>query len=136
MAEHAEHTTEQDTAGEEQESRGGRRRRARQVDTAKLRGQAVGILASVIRWGGLLFALILVGHIILVIGEANQDNWITSTVADLADPLAIGFKDLFILEDAKLAVLINYGIAALFWLVVTAIGAAIVRRFGGSSTAS
>lgn len=134
MAEHAEDTAQQETGSEEpdQESRG-RRRRKREIDTTKLREQAVGLLASVIRWAGLLFAVILVAHVVLVIGEANPDNWITGTVADLADGLAIGFKSLFIMDDAKLQVLVNYGIAALFWLVVTAIAARIVRRLGGAT---
>jgi hypothetical protein len=30
-------------------------------------------------------------------------------------------------------VLINYGIAAIFWMVVTAVLAKIIRRVGGSS---
>ena len=44
---------------------------------------------------------------------------------------ALGFKDLFTPDDPKLQVLVNYGIAALFWLIVSAILAEIIRRVGG-----
>jgi hypothetical protein len=35
--------------------------------------------------------------------------------------------------DPKLSVLVNYGIAAIFWLVVSAIVAKVIRRLGATS---
>src|SRR5690606_24408800 len=52
------------------------------VDWSAIRERAVGLLAGIVRWAGLIFALILVGHIIFVIGEANPDNSIVSWAAD------------------------------------------------------
>ncbi|MDQ3401892.1 MAG: hypothetical protein M3548_00665 [Actinomycetota bacterium] len=98
--------------------------------TGQLRGRIAGIVAGLIRWIGLLFALVLVAHIILVMGDANPDNWITGVVRDLADPFALAFKNLFTPEDAKLGVLINYGLAAVFWLVVSSVAAKFIRRLG------
>ncbi|KMS92762.1 hypothetical protein ACZ91_02465 [Streptomyces regensis] len=103
------------------------------VDWSAIRERAVGLLAGIVRWAGLIFALILVGHIIFVIGEANPDNSIVSWAADWSEGLALGFHDLFQPTDPKLSVLINYGIAAIFWLVVSSIVAKVIRRVGGGS---
>jgi hypothetical protein len=99
-----------------------------QRPAGEVRAQVVGIVATVIRWIGLLFALILVVHVILTVGSANPANGITTFFADAANPIAIGFKDLFTPSDHKLFVLVNYGIAALFWLIVSAVVARIIRR--------
>jgi len=93
------------------------------------RAQVVGIVAGVVRWAGLLITLVLVVHVLLTVGSANPNNGITSFFADWAEPLALGFKDLFTPSDPKLLVLVNYGIAALFWLIVSSVLARIIRRF-------
>ncbi|QWF81329.1 hypothetical protein [Amycolatopsis sp. CA-230715] len=105
----------------------------RDVDWTKVRGQITGFLAGLVRWVGLIFAAILVLHVIFTIAGANKDNGIVSFIKEWAEPLTIGFKDLFKNDDVKLNVLINYGVAAIFWLVVSAILAKIIRRIGGSS---
>ncbi|MQA10947.1 MAG: hypothetical protein GEU98_20800 [Pseudonocardiaceae bacterium] len=125
------HDAVADHVDEDSAPRGARKPNRPKRDWAEVRERIAGILAAVVRWVGLVFAVILVGHVVLVIGEANPDNWITGTVANWADPLAIGFKDLFIIEDDKLQVLVNYGIAAIFWLIVSAICARIIRRLSG-----
>jgi len=94
-----------------------------------VRAQVVGIAASVVRWIGLILAVILVVHVVLTVGSANPTNGITSFFASWADPIALGFKDLFTPADPKLLVLVNYGIAAIFWLIVSTILAKIIRRF-------
>ncbi|AIJ26764.1 hypothetical protein [Amycolatopsis methanolica] len=105
----------------------------RQVPWGRVKDQGVGLIAGIVRWVGLIFALILVLHVIFVVGGANPDNGIVSFVRDWSDGLALGFKDLFEPADEKLRVLVNYGIAAIFWLVVSSIVARIVRRIGGAS---
>ncbi len=97
----------------------------------ELRPRIVGGIASVVRWIGLVFALILVIHVALTVGSANPGNGITTFFADVADPLAIGFKDLFTPSDPKLFVLVNYGLAALFWLIASGVLVKIIRRFAG-----
>ena len=88
------------------------------------------VLANVVRWAGLIIAVILVLRVLLTVGGANPANGITSFVTSWSDPLAWGFKDLFTPSDAKLRVLVNYGIAAIFWLIVSSILARIIRRLG------
>ena len=99
------------------------------------RGSGVGAgrwadgLATVIRAVAAIFAVILVVHIVLVLGSANPDNGITKLIGDLARPLALGFKDLFSPDNPKTLVLVNFGLAAIFWLVLGALLAWVVRRF-------
>ncbi|GAB3702353.1 hypothetical protein GCM10027598_00470 [Amycolatopsis oliviviridis] len=56
-----------------------------------------------------------------------------SFVRGWADGLLPAFKDLFMPEDAKLRVLDNYSIAAIFWMVLSGILAKIIRRAGGAN---
>jgi hypothetical protein len=103
------------------------------ADDTATRTRAVALVAGLVRWAGLLAALVLAIHVVLTIGNANPDNWITGFFGDLANPLALGFKDLFLSDpqdDAKLRVLVNYGLAAVFWLVVSSILARLIRRLG------
>lgn len=88
----------------------------------------VGVVAGVIRWLGLVFALVLAVHVLLTIGNANPTNGITEFFSTTADWFVLAFKSLFTPADAKLRVLVNYGLAAVFWLVVSAVLSRLVRR--------
>jgi hypothetical protein len=94
------------------------------------RAKTVGLLADVVRWVGLAAAVILVIHVLLVAGEANPANWIARLTSGLADFFSLGFKDLFTkpADDPKLRVLYNYGLAALFWLIVSGFVSRLIRR--------
>ena len=70
--------------------------------------------------GAVILAGIIILHIILVLLDANGANDIVSTDADWAGWLATWFKNLFNPHDAKLAVVLNYGIAAAFYLAIGA----------------
>ena len=96
------------------------------------RARAVALIADVVRWAGILAAVILVIHVILTAGEANPANGIARTIHNLADALSLGFKDLFNkpADDPKLRTLINYGLAAVFWLLVSSIASRLIRRLG------
>jgi hypothetical protein len=103
---------------------------AEDTRTAATRGRMVAVAADVVRWVGLIFALILVLHVILVAGEANPANGIARFIHTIADWVSLGFKDLFNkpADDPKLRVLINYGLAAVFWLAVSATLSRLIRR--------
>ncbi|HEX3787528.1 MAG TPA: hypothetical protein VHW44_06685 [Pseudonocardiaceae bacterium] len=98
---------------------------------AHVRARIVGIAAGVVRWAGLVVAVILVARVLLTIGGANPNSGITSFITSWSDPLAWGFKNLFTPTDAKLRVLVNYGLAAIFWLVVSSIVTRIIRKLAG-----
>jgi hypothetical protein len=95
---------------------------------AAARAKAVNIVAGIIRWAGLIVVIILVVRVLLTIGGANPTNGITSFITSWSDPLAWGFKDLFTPSDVKLRILVNYGVAAIFWLIVSSIIARLIRR--------
>jgi hypothetical protein len=105
----------------------------RSVDWRKHKDRVVSFVAGVVRWIGLIFAAFLVLNVIFVIGQANPENGIVSFVTGWAESVSLGFKDLFQPSDPKLSVLVNYGIAAIFWLVVSGIVARVIRRAGGQS---
>lgn len=96
--------------------------------SAVTRSNVVGVVASVVRWVGLLFALVLAVHVLLTMGDANPANGITKFFSTAADPLALAFKSLFTPENAQTRVLVNYGLAALFWLIVSAVLSRLIRR--------
>ena len=128
MAEHAESSEKNVT------DKSPRPKRGVDVDWRKAKDQVVALVAGIIRWVGLIFAVILVLHIIFTIGGANPSNGIVSWIRDWADTLSIGFKDLFEPADEKLRVLVNYGIAALFWLIVSSIVVKVIRRLFGATS--
>lgn len=90
----------------------------------------VSILVTLVRTLAAIFALIMVFYVVLTVGGANPANSITQYVSSWAHTLSLGFADLFTPTDAKLRVLVNFGLAALFWLVVGALLARIISRFG------
>jgi len=92
------------------------------------RSNVVGVLASVVRWVGLAFAVVLVVHVLLTVGNANQANSITKFFSSAADPLALAFRDLFTPSNGELRVLVNFGLAALFWLIVSSVLSRLIRR--------
>lgn len=123
----AEHSEKPDSASDVDETKG-----KRDVDWSGVKDRVVGVLAGIVRWVGLIFAVILVLHIVFRVAEANPANGIVEFVQSWAEGLTLGFKDLFTPEDEKLQVLVNFGIAAIFWLIVSSVGSSLIRRIGGA----
>ena len=83
-----------------------------------------GIITAI---AGLIAGIIVVG-IILVLVDANQRNTIVDFILDIGRFFAQPFEDLFPQDDPKEDIAINWGIAAVTYLIVGAIIARIVRR--------
>ncbi len=109
---------------------GGAARQSPGTSARRPRTRIVGILAAVIRLVGWLFALILVAYIALRLGNADPAHGITTFVTYWADRLDLGLHDLFRPPDVWVQVLVNYGLAALLWLVVSSVVARLVGRLG------
>lgn len=92
--------------------------------------RAVGTVATVLRVIGLIIVAILVIHIVLTVFGANPANTFATFVRDGAQMFSLGLTDLFTFPDPKLAAGVNYGIAAVIWLVITSIVVGLVRRVG------
>lgn len=78
---------------------------------------------------GAVFALIEILYILMIIFGANQSNAFFGFLKSLAEPLALFFPGLFETGNYNISILLNYGLAAVFWLVVTGILARAVARY-------
>ena len=90
--------------------------------------RGVGILATVLRIVGVLIVAVLVIHILLTVFDANPANAFATFIKGAANTFSLGLTDLFTPKDPKVAVGVNYGIAAVIWLVITGIVVGLVRR--------
>ncbi len=82
--------------------------------------------ARIITAIGGIFALVEVVYILLVLFNANPANAFFRFINSIAQPLALFFPGLFNLANDKLELILNYGLAAVFWLVVTGFIARLV----------
>ncbi|CAM01995.1 hypothetical protein SACE_2714 [Saccharopolyspora erythraea NRRL 2338] len=67
-------------------------------------------------------------HILFVVFDANQGNEFVSFVYGLAQVLVLGLGDVFTPDDALLGVILNYGLAALVYLVIGRLIVKAIRR--------
>jgi hypothetical protein len=67
-------------------------------------------------------------HIVFVAFEANPANELVNTVSEWARGMAWQFKDVFQPADPKIEVVVNYGLAAVVYLVVGRLLIGLVRR--------
>ena len=76
---------------------------------------------------GLVAAILVIGIILRVIG-ANPANSIVSDIHDAGNWLAGPFRNVFTVKDQKEAIALNWGLAALVYLVVGALLASLIVR--------
>jgi hypothetical protein len=77
-----------------------------------------------------VIAIILIVHIILVFADASTTSAVVKDIGDTASKLAWGFKSLFSFDSAKFTVFVDYGLAALAYLLI---GGVVVRLFRSAS---
>jgi hypothetical protein len=75
-------------------------------------------IARVVRTLAGLVALVIVAAIVLFVLGANQSNGIVSAIHDAGAWLAGPFKNLFAIHKPKVAMAVNWGLAALVYLIV------------------
>ncbi|MGH3097661.1 MAG: hypothetical protein ACRDMV_16880 [Streptosporangiales bacterium] len=132
-AEHTERQDERSAAADERQRAEARRRERRQAwraDLRALRVRLVRIATSVVTIVAVVFAVVLAFRIVFAIFPVNPSNSLVEFVRSWADGLVLFFGHLFTPDDHRVAVLVNYGLAAVFWLVVGRIAAGIIRRLG------
>jgi hypothetical protein len=76
---------------------------------------------------GVIAAIIIVG-IVLVLIKANPSNDIVNFILDLGRFFTRPFRDMFPRSNPRQDILLNWGIAAIVYLIVGAILARIARR--------
>lgn len=84
--------------------------------------------ARVVQLVGTVFALIEVVYILLIVFGANGANAFVQFIRSLAVPLALFWPGLFPIANPNLNVIVNYGLAAVFWVLVAGLIARVVGR--------
>ncbi|HKN97511.1 MAG TPA: hypothetical protein VJX10_10375 [Pseudonocardiaceae bacterium] len=84
--------------------------------------------ARVITAIGAVFAAVEIIFILLILLGANPANAFYKFIHSIAVPLALFFPGLFTVSNHVWEVLLTYGLAAVFWLVVTGIIARFVAH--------
>ncbi|MCO6010924.1 hypothetical protein NE236_38800 [Actinoallomurus purpureus] len=90
--------------------------------------RAAGAVATLVAVAATVIAIVLALHIAFVVFSANQANPIVRTVNDWAQSLAWEFRDMFTPKDQRVAVIVDYGIAAVVYLIAGRVGAGLIRR--------
>ena len=85
-------------------------------------------LARVLNTIGLAIVGVIVAYILLTLLEANPDNSVAILVRQLAEYFNLGLANLFLLDDPRWMIGLNYGVAALIWLAITTVVVRLVRR--------
>ncbi|GLY74543.1 hypothetical protein Airi01_028100 [Actinoallomurus iriomotensis] len=103
--------------------------RARDAESLRTGVRRVsGRAADLVRILAMIICVLLALHIAFVVFSANRDNSIVRTVNDWADWFAWRFRDMFVPKDERVGVLVNYGIAAVVYLIAGRVAAALIRR--------
>ena len=98
---------------------------ATMADGARRGAWTLARLVMLVAW---LVAAVIAAGILLVVLEANPTNAVVEAVTDAARWLAGPFKEMFTFDSAKTAVAVNWGIAAVVYLVVASLIARLLRR--------
>jgi hypothetical protein len=81
-------------------------------------GRTLSLLASLVSVVTVVFAAVLVVHVVLVVASANPRNGVAMALASAADHLTLGLGDLFAPSSPVLEVVLNYGVPAVVWLLI------------------
>jgi hypothetical protein len=103
-------------------------RRQRGSDSSGTFGSAIGLLARIVQLVVSIVVLIIVAGILLVVLKANASNSIVSQVHDWARSLAGPFDGIFNFHNANTAIAVNWGIAAVVYLLVGGLIARLIGR--------
>jgi hypothetical protein len=94
--------------------------------------QSIALIARAVRLVASVIAVILVLGIALVVFTASATNTIVTHVEDWARSLAGPFDGMFHLHSAKASIALNWGLAAVVYLLIGALLARIVLMPAGS----
>jgi hypothetical protein len=89
---------------------------------------ALGFLGRVIDIAVAVVAVSIALGVLLVVLEANPSNDIVKLIHDAAAWLVGPFKDFFTIDDPKLEIAVNWGLAVVVYVVVGRLVAGLLRR--------
>jgi hypothetical protein len=91
-------------------------------------GSVMTGIARIVRLLVGIIVLLIVAAILLRVLGANQSNTIVRDIHDVAQTLVGPFKSVFSIKNPKLSIAVNWGLAALVWLVVGSLIARLIGR--------
>jgi hypothetical protein len=97
---------------------------------ARTVARGAGAVARALRTIGSAIVAVLLLHVVLTLLQANPDNVVAAQIRRLANTFDLGMSNLFLVDDPQVAVLLNYGSAALAWLLITLVVVRLTRRIG------
>lgn len=86
--------------------------------------------AGAVNLVGTVLALILAAHVVLVLVRADAGNTAVRWIAQAADVIGLWFVNLVHTGNADFTAVLDYGMAAVFWLFVTGLAARLLRSVG------
>jgi hypothetical protein len=91
-------------------------------------GSGMLAVARLVRLVAGLVALVIAVAIVLRLTGANPANAVVKDFHDVANTLVGPFRNLFKIKDAKEALAVNWGIAAVVYLIVGSLLASLIAR--------
>ena len=91
---------------------------------------AVNLLAIVAQMVAFVCVAVLLVRIGLAFVAVNPQNAIVRGIGGFADAVVLAFRDLFLPVDPRVRLAVNYGVAAIFWLIVGLVAARLLRGLG------
>jgi hypothetical protein len=94
----------------------------------RFRGPSADAIGRTIQVLTALISLVFVLHVVFVIARANQSNGFVAFTYATAKFFVLGLGDVFTPNDATIGVILNYGLAAVIYLVAGRIIARALKR--------
>ena len=91
------------------------------------------LVARLVMLVAFVIVAVIVAAILLKVLDANAGNTIVKDIHDIGKALVGPFKDVFKNKRPKVSIALNWGLAALVYLIVGAIIASILRRLARTS---
>lgn len=91
-------------------------------------GSGMLALARLVRLIAALVALVIVVAIVLRVAGANPANVIVRDIHDIGKTLVGPFHNVFSLKNPKASIAANWGLAAVVWLILGSVIAALITR--------
>jgi hypothetical protein len=88
----------------------------------------VSALAYLVKVASRTAALVVILYAVFTVFKANPANVWYQFVESLAGRLSLGLANLFQLADPRWTALVNYGLAAIVWLIIGSALAGLIRR--------
>ncbi|MEV6040032.1 hypothetical protein AB0L65_53615 [Nonomuraea sp. NPDC052116] len=96
--------------------------------TVTVWSRTVSALAYLVKVASRMAALVVILYAVFTVFKANPANVWYQFVESLAAWLSLGLANLFQLADPRWTALVNYGLAAIVWLIIGSALAGLIRR--------